>query len=127
VVVENMEQVVELVNLYAPEHLVIKSTKESPNYTSFHNAGCIFTGDDATVVLGDYVSGPSHALPTGGTARFSSPLNVAEFIRYYNVVDCSKDMFNQLGPLAATIARAEGLTAHAAVIENRMKESGSKQ
>jgi len=120
VVVENFEQAVELVNLYAPEHLVL-DTQGRLDYTRFYNAGCIFTGENPTVVMGDYVCGPSHALPTSGTARFSSPLNVASFMRYYNVVKVDPGMMKELGPAAAILARAEGLTAHAMAIENRLK------
>jgi len=121
VVIENLEQAVELVNRYAPEHLVLDFTV-GPDYTRFHNAGCIFTGEYPTVAMGDYVSGPSHALPTSGTARFGSPLNVAAFMRYYNVVRVTADMMRELGPAAAVLARAEGLTAHAMAVENRLKD-----
>lgn len=121
VVVENLEQAAELANLYAPEHLVLDIAGK-PDYTRFYNAGCIFTGQYPTVAMGDYVCGPSHALPTSGTARFSSPLNVASFMRYYNVVEVNSDMMNKLGPAAAELARAEGFTAHAMAVENRLKK-----
>jgi len=73
------------------------------------------------VVLGDYVAGPSHALPTGGTARFSSPLNVCDFIKFINVIIEEKADLEKLGHAAAVIARAEGLDAHARAVERRLK------
>jgi histidinol dehydrogenase len=92
------------------------------------NAGCVFTGRGATVVLGDYVAGPSHALPTGGTARFSSPLNVGDFMKFTSVVDADRLDIKMLGRAASVLARAEGLDAHARAIERRMKglEQGDK-
>ncbi|TFG45606.1 MAG: histidinol dehydrogenase, partial [Dehalococcoidia bacterium] len=68
-----------------------------------------------------YVAGPSHALPTGGTARFSSPLNILDFVKITDVVNVDDDMINNLGPTAVTIARAEGLESHARAVEIRMK------
>ncbi|MFC1917298.1 histidinol dehydrogenase [Chloroflexota bacterium] len=123
-VVENMAEAIELVNLYAPEHLCLMLEKAGDYISEIKNAGCIIAGRDATVVLGDYVAGPSHALPTGGTARFSSPLNVADFIKFTSVVHADEAMVRRLGPLAAIIARAEGLDAHARAIERRLKKDG---
>jgi histidinol dehydrogenase len=73
------------------------------------------------VVLGDYIAGPSHALPTGGTARFSSPLNITDFIKYINVVSASEADLKELGPAAITLARAEGLEGHARAVEKRLE------
>ena len=84
------------------------------------NAGCIFIGGNSTVVLGDFVAGPSHALPTGGTARFSSPLNVTDFIKFINSVAVDEADLSQLGRAASTIARAEGLEAHARAVTRRL-------
>ncbi|HEX78602.1 MAG TPA: histidinol dehydrogenase [Dehalococcoidia bacterium] len=121
-VVESIDQAIELSNMYAPEHLCldIKDTKAYINRIT--NAGCIFIGDEPTVVMGDYVAGPSHALPTGGTARFSSPLNITDFIKYINVVEINEDKLRELGPAAITIARAEGLEAHAQAVEKRLEK-----
>jgi len=120
IVIDNLEMAIELVNSYAPEHLIVDVHGSNMDISRFGNAGCIFTGKHATVVMGDYVAGPSHALPTGGTARFSSPLNVNNFIRYYNVVNTSESDMRQYGPVALTLARAEGLTAHARALEYRL-------
>ena len=73
------------------------------------------------MVLGDYVAGPSHALPTGGTARFSSPLNITDFLKYMNVVTVDDASLRELGPAAITIARAEGFEAHARAVEKRLE------
>jgi len=73
------------------------------------------------VVLGDYVAGPSHVMPTSATARFSSPLNILDFVKLINVVDVDKAALEKLAKAAATIARAEGLEAHARAVEKRLK------
>ena len=116
-VVETMDQAVELTNLYAPEHLCIYAEGSGKIARRITSAGCIFTGSHPTVVMGDYVGGPSHALPTGGTARFASPLNTTDFVRLMNVVDVDERMMNRYGPVAAVIAEAEGLSAHAAAVK----------
>jgi len=116
-VVETMDQAVELTNLYAPEHLCIYAADSGKIARRITSAGCIFTGSHPTVVMGDYVAGPSHALPTGGTARFASPLNTTDFVRLMNVVDVDDRMVTRYGPVAAVIAEAEGLSAHAAAVK----------
>ena len=85
------------------------------------SAGCVLIGDMATVVLGDYVAGPSHVLPTGGTARFSSPLNITDFIKFINTISIDKAGMGKLGRAAAMLARAEGLDAHARAVEKRLE------
>jgi histidinol dehydrogenase len=84
------------------------------------NAGCIVTGESATVVLGDYVFGPSHVLPTGATARFASPLGVLDFVKFTSLLKVDKAALRKLAKAAATIARAEGLEAHARAVEKRL-------
>ena len=112
-----MDQAVELTNLYAPEHLCIYAADSGKIARRITSAGCIFTGSHPTVVMGDYVAGPSHALPTGGTARFASPLNTTDFVRLMNVVDVDDRMMTMYGPVAAVLAEAEGLSAHAAAVK----------
>jgi histidinol dehydrogenase len=85
------------------------------------NAGCIFVGENSPVVLGDYVAGPSHVLPTGGTARFSSPLNVTDFIKYTNVINIDEASLKGLGRAAQVLANAEGFEAHARAVEKRLE------
>ncbi|MFC1949823.1 histidinol dehydrogenase, partial [Chloroflexota bacterium] len=78
-------------------------------------------GQKGTVVLGDYIAGPSHVLPTGGTARFSSPLNVSDFIKLTSVINVDDAVLKELGPAAKTLAEAEELEAHARAIEKRLE------
>ena len=121
VVVTNVDEAIELANLYAPEHLCLVIDKADTYINKVANAGCIFIGENSTVVLGDYVAGPSHALPTGGSARFSSPLNVSDFIKFTSLVTIDKAGLKELGRAAATIASAEGLEAHARAVEKRLE------
>jgi histidinol dehydrogenase len=76
------------------------------------NAGGIFVGEHSFEVLGDYLAGPSHVMPTGGSAKFASPLNVWDFIKIVSLVALDGRTVQAIGPLAATIAEAEGLDAH---------------
>jgi histidinol dehydrogenase len=122
VLVDGINTAVEMVNLYAPEHLLLMVKDAGSYIDKIANAGCIVTGEKATVVLGDYVAGPSHALPTGGTARFDSPLNVGDFLKITSVIDTDKLDFGRLGRAAKTIAAAEGLEAHARAIGKRLEE-----
>ncbi|WP_411814566.1 histidinol dehydrogenase [Dehalococcoides mccartyi] len=119
-VVDNMDEAITLANMYAAEHLCLL-VEDSEQYLSrINHAGCIFYGEKASVVMGDYVAGPSHALPTSGTARFSSPLNILDFVKYIDIVNVSKEEMAKLGKAAATIARAEGLECHAEAALKRM-------
>jgi len=122
-VVASVDEAIELANLYAPEHLCLMVDRADTYIDKITNAGCIFVGEKATVALGDYVAGPSHALPTGGTARFSSPLNVADFIKFTSLVSIDEADLPQLGKVTSVIARAEGLEAHAHAVEERLKGS----
>ncbi|MCK4697137.1 MAG: histidinol dehydrogenase, partial [Dehalococcoidia bacterium] len=122
VVVASIDEAIELANLYAPEHLCLVGDDAAGWVDKVSNAGCVFVGGQSTVVLGDYVAGPSHVLPTGGTARFSSPLSVADFIKFINLVGLDEADVRRLGPAAAAIARAEGFEAHARAMEKRLEE-----
>jgi histidinol dehydrogenase len=120
-VVSDVTEAVELANLYAPEHLCLVGDSVAAYLDKVVNAGCIFIGERSTVVLGDYIAGPSHVLPTGGTARFSSVLNVSDFVKFINLVSIDEADFGRLGQAAVTMARAEGLEAHARAVEKRLK------
>ena len=126
VVVKNMAEAVELTNLYAPEHVLLLVRPNTTYEEQITNAGCIIYGQQATVAMSDYVSGPSHTLPTEGTARFSSPLNVLDFLKITNVSSVGDTLISRAGAAAITIARAEGLDAHAQAIELRMKNVRKK-
>ena len=120
--VASIDEAIELANLYAPEHLCLMVKNSASYIDKLSSAGCIITGSKSTVVLGDYVAGPSHVLPTEGTARFSSPLNVSDFVRITNIINVDDADLKELGPAAATIARAEGLDAHARAVEKRLEK-----
>jgi histidinol dehydrogenase len=120
-VVDDIDEAVELANLYAPEHLCLMVKGADSLVGRLANAGCIVIGESATVVLGDYIIGPSHVLPTGATARFGSPLSVLDFIKLTSLINVDKATLKELGKTAATIARAEGLEAHARAVEKRLK------
>jgi histidinol dehydrogenase len=121
VFVDDITQAVELVNLFAPEHLSIMTSDASALVPKIRNAGCIFIGEYSPVVLGDYVAGPSHVLPTGGSARFGSPLGVADFLKVSNIIALDKLAMRELSQAAVVIAKAEGLDAHAQAIERRTR------
>ena len=126
VIVKNMTEAVALTNLYAPEHVLLLTKKSTEYEKQITNAGCIIIGEQATVAMSDYVSGPSHTLPTEGTARFSSPLNVLDFLKITNVSGVDDALIEAAGAAAVTIARAEGLDAHAEAIALRIKNVGKK-
>jgi len=119
--VSNEDEAIELANLYAPEHLCLMTEKADAYIDKISNAGCVFIGENSTVALGDYVAGPSHVLPTGGTARFSSPLNVTDFIKFTNLVSIDETLLKKIGKAAITMARAEGFEAHARAVERRLE------
>ena len=122
VIVTNMDEAIQLVNLYAPEHLCLM-IKDARSYLNrIRHAGGIFIG--APEAIGDYTAGPSHVMPTGRTARFSSPLSVLDFLKVSILIDLSDKDLRSLGPASATIARAEGLIAHAVSIETRLEQLG---
>ncbi|MFH1486385.1 MAG: histidinol dehydrogenase [Chloroflexota bacterium] len=123
IVVGSLEEAVELSNLYAPEHLCLLVRDPWACIGRIRNAGGIFVGERSPEALGDYVAGPSHVMPTGSTARFSSPLNVSDFTKVISLVALSDEVVNSIGPAAAAIARAEGLTAHARAVEMRLDSS----
>jgi histidinol dehydrogenase len=118
-VVNNIDEAIDLANLYAPEHLELLMMKAGSYVNRINNAGCIFVGEYSPVPMGDYIAGPNHSLPTGGTARFSSPLNTADFLKFIDVVKIDASSMNRLGKTAVTLARAEGLEAHARAIKIR--------
>ena len=126
VIVDDMEQAIELANMYAPEHLSLLMRDAALYAEGIRNAGGIFIGDSSPEVLGDYVAGPSHVMPTGGSARFNSPLNVNDFLKITSVVALVEDDLDTLGPAASKIARSEGLTAHARAAEIRMEKGREK-
>ncbi len=120
-VVADMDEAIELVDLYAPEHVSLMVSQPRSYVDKIRNAGAIFLGGGSPVVFGDYIAGPSHVLPTGGTARFSSPLGVDDFLKVTNVV--ARDASAEELTAAAAIARVEGLDAHARAADLRRQQS----
>ncbi len=120
VLVDDIEQAISLGNRLAPEHLCLMVRDPWAWAGKVQNAGGVFLGQFSPEVMGDYIAGPSHVMPTGGTARFSSALSVHQFLRTMPVVGLSPDDFKALGKAAVDIAHAEGLSAHAGAIDVRL-------
>ena len=120
--VESIDAGIELANLYAPEHLAIVTADADERAAQVRNAGGIFVGDASPEALGDYVAGPSHVMPTGGSARYASALNVLEFLKISTIVRASDDLLEAIAPAAEAIARAEHLDAHARSLERRRRD-----
>ena len=119
--VENMDEAIELVNFYAPEHLLVMVTNPSSLLGRITSAGCIFLGECSPVAVGDYIAGPSHVLPTGGSARYGSPLGIEAFMKITSVVAFGEDKMKEFSKTVIDLATAEGLDAHAAAIKVRIK------
>lgn len=117
----DLDEAVELANLYAPEHLCLSVSDPWSLSEKINAAGGIFLGEYSFEVLGDYNAGPSHVMPTSGTARFASPLNVWDFVHIVSLVALDPDSAAQLSQTAAVLARAEGLEAHAQAAEARIQ------
>jgi histidinol dehydrogenase len=113
VVTRDLDEAAELNNFYAPEHLCLAVRDPWALSEKITNAGGIFMGEHSFEVLGDYIAGPSHVMPTGGSARFASPLNVWDFVHIISLIALNPATTAQIAPDAAIIARAEGLEAHA--------------
>ncbi|MGZ5040317.1 MAG: histidinol dehydrogenase [Usitatibacter sp.] len=120
--VRDLEEACELANRIAPEHLELAVADPEKLAAKIRHAGAIFLGHYASESLGDYCAGPNHVLPTSRTARFSSPLGVYDFQKRSSVIGVSPAGARTLGRAAATLARAEGLEAHARSAEWRMRE-----
>lgn len=122
-VAENMEQAIDAVNEIASEHLEILTKSPYEVMTKVKNAGAIFLGEYSSEPLGDYFAGPNHILPTNGTARFFSPLNVDDFLKKTSIISYSKDALQAVHKEIELFAEKEGLTAHANSIKVRFEES----
>lgn len=121
IVVDNIKDAIELSNKIAPEHLELAVANPFEALSLVKNAGSIFLGDNAPEPLGDYFAGPNHVLPTNGTARFSSALGVDSFIKKSSYLYYSEDALKAVGEKVVTFANAEGLSAHANSILQRLK------
>lgn len=122
VLVASLEEAFKLVNELAPEHLQLMIDQPLEQMQYIQNAGAIFLGNYSPEALGDYVAGPNHTLPTSGTATFSSPLGVYDFVKRSSIIQYSKQALLDVSKDIMTIANAEGLTAHAESIQKRKDE-----
>ncbi|MCL4371582.1 MAG: histidinol dehydrogenase [Chloroflexi bacterium] len=119
VVAADLDEAMELANAYAPEHLCLLVTEPWTLIGKVRNAGGVFLGEHSPEVLGDYVAGPSHVMPTGGSARFASPITILDFLKVTSLVGLGRSEAAALAPAAAAIADAEGLPAHAEAARQR--------
>ena len=122
-VVPSLDTAVALANAYAPEHLCLLTRDPWALVPLVRHAGGIFVGEDSPEALGDYTTGPSHVMPTGGTARFFSPIHLNDFVKVINVAAANRRALERLAPATIALARAEGLTAHARAVERRISHS----
>ena len=120
ILVNQLDDAVALVDRIAPDHLELAVADPEPLSQRIQNAGAIFLGRYAPEAVGDYVAGPNHVLPTARSARFSSGLGVHDFLKRTSLVRCDAESLARLGPAAVTLARAEGLEAHARAIAIRL-------
>ena len=125
VLTPDLETAAALASEYAPEHLCLAVADPAALAPQVRNAGGLFIGEHSFEVLGDYVAGPSHVMPTGGTARFASPLNVMDFVKITSIVALDDATARELSRLAQRIAEAEALTAHAAAARFRAEAPGA--
>jgi histidinol dehydrogenase len=119
VICTDLDEAIDLANLYGPEHLCLHVREPWGLVGKIKNAGGIFLGEHAYEVLGDYTAGPTHIMPTMGTARFASPLSVRDFTKIISVFGLDEPEAKAIGPVAQILAEAEGLDAHAAAVRRR--------
>ncbi len=122
VVVPDITTAFAVSNAYAPEHLCLIIDNAWDYLGWVRNAGGVFIGERSFEVLGDYIAGPSHIMPTGGTARYAAPVNVDDFRKIISVIGLNDHALRRIGPAAVRLARAEGLHAHAAAVQIRLDD-----
>ena len=120
VVAASIDEAIDFANDHAPEHLCLSVADPWRYVSRVRNAGGVFVGEGSVEAVGDYTAGPSHIMPTGGTARFASPLNLDDFTKIISVFSFDQGALGALADPAITLARAEGLAAHAAAIQARL-------
>ncbi len=120
IIAQHRQELVELANAIAPEHLELAVKNPQTWLKDIRHAGAIFLGHLSTEPFGDYMAGPNHVLPTGGTARFSSPLGVYDFLKRTSVIRASSPALSRLGPEVVRLAELEGLEAHARAVQYRL-------
>jgi len=121
IITDSIDEAIELMNQIAPEHLEIVTQNPMELLSKIKHAGAIFLGEYTPEPIGDYIAGPNHTLPTGGTAKFYSPLSVDNFLKKSSIISMSKEGLNEIGEACAMIANVEGLTAHEKSVRIRLK------
>jgi histidinol dehydrogenase len=127
IVVPDVSAALDVANEIAPEHLEVMVADPLELLGSIRNAGAIFLGPWTPESVGDYIAGPNHVLPTGGTARFSSPLSVEDFVKRSSVISYSLEALEADAPSVMAIAGAEGLDAHAKAVALRLELAGADE
>jgi histidinol dehydrogenase len=122
IVAKDMDDCVELSNRYAPEHLMIATDDTEALSKNVRNAGAVFLGHYTPVAVGDYIAGPNHVLPTGGTARFFSPLGVEDFLKRTSFMRFEPPKLRELGPDVIRLAEIEGLVGHGRSVDLRLQK-----
>jgi len=122
IVTKDMDEAIRLMNEIAPEHLEVATMSPFELLPYIKHAGAIFLGHNTPEAIGDYVAGPNHTLPTGGTAKFYSPLSVEDFMKKSSIIAFSSNAINEIGEECALIANTEGLTAHEQSVRVRLKK-----
>ncbi|MDH5465577.1 MAG: histidinol dehydrogenase [Thiovulaceae bacterium] len=122
IVANSMEEAIMLMNKIAPEHLEVVTQNPFELLPKIKHAGAIFLGPNTPEAIGDYMAGPNHTLPTGGTARFYSPLGVENFLKKSSIISFSKEAINELGDECVILALTEGLDAHAKSVQIRLEK-----
>jgi histidinol dehydrogenase len=117
-----MDEAIELMNEIAPEHLEVATSNPFELLPYIKHAGAIFLGHNTPEAIGDYIAGPNHTLPTGGTAKFYSPLGVENFMKKSSIISFSKKAIEEIGEACAIVAKTESLTAHEASVRVRFEE-----
>jgi histidinol dehydrogenase len=121
IVVKNLEDGIELANRIAPEHLEVMTENPFEILPWIRNAGAVFLGEHSPVPIGDYIAGPNHILPTGGAAKFSSPLGVDDFLKRTNFIAYTEAGLKEVGAKVERLAEIEGFEAHAGSIRIRIR------
>jgi histidinol dehydrogenase len=124
VLVPSIREAIEVANRRAPEHLEIVAEGAERVASSIRHAGAIFLGDDTPEPVGDYLAGPSHVLPTGGTARYASPLGVYDFVKRTSVIRYTRARLAEDAGAIIALAEAEGLHGHAEAVRERLRDGG---
>jgi histidinol dehydrogenase len=123
----SLEEAVDLANGLAPEHLELQVADPEGLLARVRHAGAVFLGRHTPEVVGDYVAGPNHVLPTGGTARFSSALSTEDFVTRLSVIEYSPEGLAEAGPHVGLLSRVEGLDGHGAAAAIRIARAGGKR